>query len=433
LVILASLLGGALGNASPVFRAAAAGKIVLTVTVANPYLDPAVYLNAKTKATDIGSYKAAQMTRDVFNLFYKMHPDYVIKPLNWGWSDPLRQKILLNIAAGNTPDVIVGEDFFPEFARDGILEPINLGSLQNELAPGTLSVGMYQGKTYAVPAESGIFALFYNKTLFRKAGLDPANPPATWDQWLADAKKIQALGNGISGAPIEANTGLGAAFRVVPFMRQLGGDFMNKDSTQLTFNSAANAKALAFLRQLENTAVPGTASITDEGKYFAQWWSGKDGFVIDGPWEIGSSDQNKLDYGVAPLPLPAGGHAANVVVGNQMFAVPKMAKHKQAALDFVRLLGTQQAALLNYNATGRLPANLKVLDYVVANAAGGPMATFAEGIKVPGITGLPAYPANPQEVWNEWYKAQLAAIGTNQSIPQVLATAQSNAELLLQQ
>ena len=436
LVTLGSLLAGSLGlgRVSQATAATAHSPKVITILIQYPYVDPKKYLNDKTKKADMGSYRAAQMTDAVFKEFLKSHPGYTINALNWGWSDPLRQKILLNIAAGNVPDVIVGEDFFPEFAREGILEPVDLGPLRNELAQGPLSVGTYDGKVYAVPAQTGIFALYYNKTLFTRAGLDPAKPPTTWDEWLADSKKIAALGGGISGTPVEAATGLGAAFRVAPFLRQLGGDFMSKDGTKITFNSPANVKALTFLRQLEATAAPGTASILDEGKWFSSWWSNKAGFVVDGPWEMNASTQNKVDWGVAPLPLPTGGHPANVVVGNLMFAVTHLAKQKQAALDFVKLVASQKGATLNFEKTGYqyLPANTKVADAEMANLSGG-MTTFIQALKLPGITGLPSYPANPQKVWDEWYNAQLAAIGTTQSIPAVLAKAQSNAEMLITQ
>lgn len=429
--ILASLLTG--GTAPLVRVTHAASKQILTVIVANPYYDPAQYLNDKTKKATPDIYADAQMTQAVFNMFYKQHPDYVIQPHDWGWSDQLRQKILLNVAAGNVPDVIVGEDFIPEFAREGILAPIPGASLSTSLASGPLSGGMYNGKIYAVPAETGIFELYYNKALFRKAGLDPNAPPTTWDQWLADSKKIAALGNGISGTTIEGGTGLGAAFRLAPFMRQLGGDFTSRDGSKITFNSPANLKALTFLRQLAQTAAPGVTALTDEGKFFGStWWANKAGFVVDGPWEVGSSVQNKLDFGVAPLPIPAGGHPANVVVGNQMFAVTKLAKHQQAAFDYLRILASEAAARLNYRTTGRLPANLKVLNTDVQNS-GGPITVFVKGLQVPGITPLPSYLANPQKVWDEWYNVQLAALATTQSIPSALSQAQSNAEALLQQ
>ncbi|MEK8108619.1 extracellular solute-binding protein [Micromonospora sp. M12] len=55
------------------------------------------------------------------------------------------------------------------------------------------------GKLYAVPVKNYSMGLVYNKALFQQAGLDVNNPPKTWADVRAAAKKISALGNGIAG------------------------------------------------------------------------------------------------------------------------------------------------------------------------------------------------------------------------------------------
>lgn len=428
LIIAAPLLAGNGGRA----RADDATQ-VLTVTIAYPFVDPALNLNPQIQQSNPTRYLAAQMTQTIFTMFTRAHPGFIVKPLSWGWSDTLRQRILLAIAGGTTPDVITGEDFIQEFARNGLLAPVADPTLRRTLAAGPLAGGIYRGALYAIPAETGTFALFYNRALFRQAGLDPDLPPATWDAWLADSRKIAAIGNGISGTAVEAATGLGAAFRIAPFLRQLGGDFASPDGSRITFDSPANARTLTFLRQLAATAAPGVAATVDENRFLGStWWAGKAGFLVNGPWEITSSRSHHLDFGVAPLPLAPSGHPANVVVGNQFFAAMAHSPHRQAALDFVRLLATARVARINYLTTGRLPANLDVLDAVVARP-GGPLTVFADSLKAPGVAPLPSYAANPQKIWNEWYNAQLAALVTDRPIPDLLAQAQANADALLQQ
>ncbi len=429
LSVTLTITAASVGQAS---HTRAATKQVLTVTYADPIVDPALYLNAKTKSTAPANYARAVQTQKLLNAFYRIHPDYTVQFLNYGWSDVLRQKILLKVAAGLAPDVIVGEDFIPEFARLGVLSPLP-SSLMSVLAPGPASGGVYNGKLYAIPCATGIFELFYNKALFRKAGLNPNNPPKTWDEWLTDSKKIAALGNGISGTTVEANTGLGAAYRLAPFLRQMGGDFATQDGATITFNTPANVKALTFLRQLAQTAAPGVTSIVDEGKFFTStWWAGKAGFVVEGPWDIQSSQQFHLDFGVAPLPVGPGGHPANVIVGSTLYGVTKLSQHQQAAVDFVTLLARYDIAKGYYDASGRLPAVTSVLNKVVVRQ-GYPINIFATGIQQPNITPLPVYAANTQKVWSTWYDAQLAALATSQPIAQILSTAQSTAEGLLQQ
>lgn len=417
------------GAVAPTTHAASTQTLTVVIDGGN-LVDLKQNDNAQTKKTSYPAYLAAQFTKQLYQTFEKTHPGYTIQPITtWGWSDQLRQHILLSVASGSAPDVIVGEDFIPEFVRDGILAPLPLGDERQTIVPGPLNPGMAHGQVYAVPNVTGTFALFYNKALFRRAGLDPNTPPTTWDQWLTDSKKIGALGHGISGTAIEGNTQLGATFRLAPFMRQLGGDFTSADGSTITFNSPANLKALTFLRRLTATSAPGLSALTDEGKFFNYWWTGKVGFVVDGPWEVASSQANNLSFGVAALPLPAGGHPANVVVGNKLWAVPRLAKHQQAAIDFIKLLVSYQEQKIN---PGVLATNKTVLNGVIAHNTGG-LGTFATQLKGANVAPLPTYTANPAKVWDEWYNVQTAALATNSSISAALATAQSNAQALLQQ
>jgi ABC-type glycerol-3-phosphate transport system substrate-binding protein len=424
-VTLAGMLAGSI---APAQHAAAATPVVLTVTYAYPFADPTVAANLKTNA---GKY-----TQAIVNGFEKLYPGVTIKWLNWGWSDLLRQKFLLNVAAGNAPDVITGETDFPDYARQGILLPVNLGPLQAQMVPGSLSVGEYNGVPYAVPVQTGIFELYYNKTLFKQAGLDPSKPPTTWDQWLADSKKIQALGHGISGTASEINTGLGTTFRMIPFLRQEGGDLTAADGVTPTFDTPANIKAFTFLRELAATQSPAISATVDEGKFYADaWYAGKAGFTVNGPWDIPNCTTYKIDCGIALLPTPTGGHAGDVVVGNLMFGVPKLAKHPALALDFVRYFAQASVSDLNWKYNGELPSNTTELSSLLANKSNlNPLVVpFMQGLSLGKISGLPVFAENNSNIYSAIYDMQLAVGTTQQPIDQILKTLQTNVEAQLAQ
>ena len=67
-----------------------------------------------------------------------------------------------------------------------------------------------------MPYLGDLSVLWYNKTLFKQAGLDPNKPPTTFAQILADAKKISALGNGIYGFSFAGNCQGCLGFVMVP-------------------------------------------------------------------------------------------------------------------------------------------------------------------------------------------------------------------------
>lgn len=105
------------------------------------------------------------------------------------------------VAAGSgMPGVIVADrPQLPRDARDGIYQ--NLGELTagdgidgSQFWPFTWNQSLYEGEPYGIPFETDVRVLYYNRTLFTEAGLDPENPPQTWDElWqAADALDVIA-------------------------------------------------------------------------------------------------------------------------------------------------------------------------------------------------------------------------------------------------
>jgi len=77
----------------------------------------------------------------------------------------------------------------PEVAATGQLKPLNglPGFTTSGYIPGAISECTYQGKQYCYPIGTNTIGLFYNKAMLKAAGLQP---PTTWDELAADAKKL---------------------------------------------------------------------------------------------------------------------------------------------------------------------------------------------------------------------------------------------------
>ncbi len=119
-------------------------------------------------------------------------------------------KLATAIRAHAVPDVVGLNDIdVPQFSRLNALTDISklVDALpyKGALSPGHLALAVYNGKYYGVPYLGDLSVLWYNKALFKQAGLDPNKPPASFADILNDAKKIQALGNGISGFGMAGN------------------------------------------------------------------------------------------------------------------------------------------------------------------------------------------------------------------------------------
>ncbi|MEV7626083.1 extracellular solute-binding protein [Actinoplanes sp. NPDC089786] len=110
------------------------------------------------------------------------------------------------------------------------------------------------GKVYGLPSQNYSMGLVYNRVLFQKAGLDPAEPPKTWAEVRAAAKKLAALGNGVTGYGdySKSNTG-GWHFTAETY--SLGGDVavQQGDAWTAAFNGPQGRQVLQQLRDLRWT------------------------------------------------------------------------------------------------------------------------------------------------------------------------------------
>src|ERR1700735_1963663 len=108
------------------------------------------------------------------------------------------------IRAGSVPDVVGLNDIdVPEFSHQNALmnltRYINALPYKTSLSPGHLKLATYNGQDYGLPYLADLSVLWYNKKLFKEAGLNPDDPPTSYAQIVSDAKKITALGHGIYG------------------------------------------------------------------------------------------------------------------------------------------------------------------------------------------------------------------------------------------
>lgn len=361
------------------------------------------------------------------------YPGIKINYVDKGWGDQLRQNLMVATMGGVAPDIAVGEDFIPEFAKMGALSEIP-ADIYAELAEGPISAAKHNGKLYAVSGVTGIFALTYNKDVLQKAGLTENDIPKTWSQWLEVSKKITEAGNGKFYGTVVQNNQLGGAYRIAPFLRQVGGDFTTSDWEQITFNSPQNVKALTFLRELSKTSPPGSTSLNDEGAIYKMINDGTACFYVNGSWFISwaKTQDTPGNIGYAPLPIPDdGGKAANITVGNVLWYTLKSSKNQEAAMEFLRIIAGSEYQKAVCTFSGRIPSNKVVASDEEFKKSLPELSIFAQIAAGEPATTLAMYPKNGPKIWEAWYKVQDITFVSDKPIDAALAEAQKTAEELL--
>jgi multiple sugar transport system substrate-binding protein len=278
-----------------------------------------------------------------------------VEQLTW---DSGKEKISAAIAARDPPDLCeLGSTYMPHFLASGSLSDWSAGvaDLRDSLRGWDLvRIGE---AVYGLPWELGTRALFYNKTLMARAGLDSTRDPITWDDLYRAAEKIQALGGGVHGYGVAANDRQKLFKKFMPFAWGNGGEILSPDLDSSRFDSPANRQALEFYLRLRKVGLLGVQNDLDK-----EFKEGRLGLQISGAWLCKQipAEAPGLSYGVALVPKPAregGVHAS--FAGGEVLVSFNTSKNKEHALRLARfLVRSDNAQALAQTALSVQPANV---------------------------------------------------------------------------
>lgn len=256
--------------------------------------------------------------------------------------DVFFQKLLPSIASGDGPDLMAMDSAqLPSYASRGVLAPLDDWYDQNSDAADNLvqpavDATQWDGKSYGVPMNFTTLLLYWNKDMFKQAGLDPEQPPKDWAEFQADAKKLTKDDNH-DGKPEQY--GLSIADHETIAMWPIlfwgnGGGVTSDDGTKSLLGDPKTIEAMdqwGSLVRDDHIAPVGLAG-ADADKLFQ---SKKAAMEIVGPWMTTGFKDAGIDFGVAP---PPAGPAGPVTLGTSVsFAVNAKASsdHADAARDFM--------------------------------------------------------------------------------------------------
>lgn len=221
-----------------------------------------------------------------------------------------------SLSAHNAPDIFSGS-FTPSvyYARLGLTMPIAPLLADGGINPSTdfpssewNNQMLVNGTHYSAPQAAFGTALFYNKALFKKAGLNPNQPPTTGAQVIADAQAMKKAG---VKYPIILGVGKGTQDFLYPsLVYQFGGTMGNASTCASLFNSTAGANALSWEKSLIYTyhVAPVGPSTNEDVTQFA---AGTEGMAFLPAINQGQflTSMGMSKFGTAPLPKIGGSNA----------------------------------------------------------------------------------------------------------------------------
>ncbi|MFF3427782.1 ABC transporter substrate-binding protein [Streptomyces sp. NPDC002602] len=274
------------------------------------------------------------------------------------WSD-LLNRILAATASGQGPDVLnLGNTWSSSLQATGALLPWDaenfdaIGGKDRFVASAIGSAGATGKDPAAVPLYSMSYALYYNKKMFRDAGVE--KPPATWDEMVTIGQRLSKDGKWALGA--EGSNLSNNIHQAFVFSKQHGAEFFDT-AGKPTFDSPGNVDAVkqyVDLMAKDKIIAPGNAEY-DKNQSLQDFANGKTAMVL---WQSAATSfkangMKEGDWGVAPVPVPAGGTPGTGKNTNSMVAGINMAVFKNTdnidgALKFVKFMtGDEEQKVLN--------------------------------------------------------------------------------------
>lgn len=242
--------------------------------------------------------------------FNQENPDVRVVMQRMDWNT-YYNKLFVAGLGGRAPEVFVLQtDAFTRFLRSDFLQPLNdriEGDYPidiNDFDSHVIKTVAHDGNYYAIPLDAYLLGMYYNRDLFRQAGIVDAagepNPPTNLEEFMDALEKLKRTGREGS---LDTWGFVFTFFRynLAALISQFDGRLFSEDGTVCLINSEANVQALEFAAGLihEHQLAPAPEAI-DSWIGFRQ---GRVGIVFDGIYMLPDLQrQASLDFGAAPLP-----------------------------------------------------------------------------------------------------------------------------------
>jgi len=257
-----------------------------------------------------------------------------IEPVGW---DQCQDKVTTLAAAGTPPALAyVGSRTLKQFASNDLVIPVPMSDAEKAAYyPNIPETVTFEGKQWGVPVAFSTKSLYWNKDLFKQAGLDPEKPPTTWAEELADAKVIKEK-TGIAGFGVVAKTFDNTMHQFLHWVYTNNGKVIDADG-KIVLDSPENLEALTALKAMVPYAEEGpTAYEQDEVR--AIFLDGKIGMIHASVGAVNKLKDAKFKWGVTKLPLGPHAKGPGTLLITDSLAIFKGSGVEDKATDLAKFL-----------------------------------------------------------------------------------------------
>lgn len=287
--------------------------------------------------------KAWQKISEKFNADngkgYKVKVEYIPRSGSGGGYE---DKVNAAITTNTLPDIIsLDGPNTAAYASSKVIAPLDdylKDANMDDVLDSIKQQGTYNGKFYAFGfSESGV-GVYYNKKMFKEAGIDLTTLPTlqkpwTWQEFQAVSAKIKDKFNSPAIDIQLANADEMLTYAYTPFIWSNGGDVVSQDGKKAEgyFNDKKSVEGLQFIQDLVKK---GYTTNTPVKKGFE---TGKYAMLLSGSWTMAdlAANYKDIDYGILPYPVSDTTKKLVSPTGSWELAMTSATKKKDAAAAFI--------------------------------------------------------------------------------------------------
>jgi ABC-type glycerol-3-phosphate transport system substrate-binding protein len=346
-------------------------------------------------------------------------------------------KLLFATSSGHPPDIAgLWSENIPDFSEKGALTPLDgglakAGITADRYIPLFWDLCRHRGFTWGLPTTPGCVALFYNKKLFRAAGLDPERPPRTFAEFESVSRRLTLVELERDGrrvrlpfdelSPVERASRKYSLVQVGHLPQDAGmllsgwgvwfGARFQDGDRRVVANDPGNIAAYAWLRHTAETY--GVENLRGFIEAFGvsqsaqtPFLGGAEAMVVQGPWmpNFISKFAPGLEWGVTACPAAdgVGGGAPVTLAQCDVVVIPKGAEHPREAFEFMCYLQRQDVAEKLARSQQKFTALRSVSEGFLTNHPNPAIGLFIDLSRSPAARFVPRL-----SIWHE-YDAELA-------------------------
>ena len=298
--------------------------------------------------------KLTEVVDGIVSDFEAANPDKKVNAIYSGNYDDTRVRALSALASGDPAQLAVmfSIDAYDLIEQDLVMAFDDISGVDknwlNSFYPALMANGNIEGKTWGIPFQRSTIVAYYNKDLFRAAGLDPEAPPTTWDEIISMGKTLTK--DGTYGLMIPSTGYPYWMFQALAI--QNGKEVMSNDGLTTYFDDQTVIDTLDFWKSLSTEHGIMPEGTVEWGTLRQAFLEGKTAMMWHSTGNLTAVKNNaSFDFGVAELPAnvrkgsPTGG-------GNFYVFKDTSAEERAAALKLIEFMTSPEQAAAWSIATG---------------------------------------------------------------------------------